>query len=372
MAHRSTALIIGGGVIGGAIAWELTKLGMDCTIVDKGAFSAEASTASAGMLCPQAEILDNPNHAELFKQSQDLHRAWTEELEASSHIPVQYMQKGMLRVVLGAQEEASAKALVPSAKTALEWLDAKDVLALESDVTADVRGGIYFPEDGQLHPIYLAKSLYTALQQKGCQIKEWTPVLNLLLEGERVLGARTTDGDYFADYTIVAAGAWSSSLLAPLGFHMPVHPVKGQMYAVRYASMSLQHIVQGPGGMIIPRLDGTFTVGVTHEEVGYDKRHTVEAVTQVHQRVKQFIPKLQEAIFVKTWAGLRPGTPDGFPYIGDISGMEGVFVASGHYTIGILLAPITGKLIGQLMTKERPCIDTAPFRPDRFKTAVTL
>lgn len=369
MSTRSTAVIIGGGIIGASIAWALTKRGIDCTVLDKGAFCAEASTASAGMLCPQAEMLDNVQHLQVFAKSQAMHRPWTEELEQQSQIPVQYIQEGMYRVVFTEAEERTARAALAHAPATVEWLSAAEVLGDEPDISHDIRGAISFPLDGQLHPVYLAKSFKAALIRVGCKLVEWTPVLGLLVDGGRVYGARTAAGEFHADYTVIASGAWSSQFLAPLDFSLPIFPVKGQMLAVRHPGLSLRHTVQGPGGMIIPRSDGTFTIGVTHEETGYDKRATVEGLVQSYQSVSRFIPKVSEATFAKTWAGLRPGTPDGLPFIGPIAGIEGLLVAAGHYTVGILLAPITGEVIAQMITQEPLCVDVDAFRPDRFHDA---
>lgn len=388
MTSSATVLIVGGGVIGGSIAWELSQAGFRCTVLDKGSFSAEASTASAGMLCPQAEMLDAVDTYELFAKSMEIHRSWVERLEACSHVPVQYVRKGMLRLAAsaeaeqsmkdaitrmyalqgsgGATSETAAKATNESELARVRWLTADEVHELEPDTTPDIRGGMLLPRDGQLHPIHLARSLYAGLARVGCSVLENTPVASLIVDGDRVVGVRTPTENLYADYTIVAAGAWSSSLLAPLELSLPVFPVKGQMVAVRANNLSIERTIQGPKGMILPRQDGSYTVGVTHLDTGFDKRPTVDGISEIYQNVVQFIPKLREASFLKTWAGLRPGTPDGLPYIGPVSGVDGLLVATGHYTVGIFLAPITAILTRQLLTGQAPEINLTPFSPERF------
>ncbi|GMA61250.1 FAD-binding oxidoreductase [Alicyclobacillus fastidiosus] len=191
MSRGSTAVIIGGGVIGASIAWALTKRGIACTVIDKGAFCAEASTASAGMLCPQAEMLDNVEHLRMFAKSQAMHRPWTEELEEISRISVHYIQEGTYRVVFTEEEERTARAALAHAPPSVEWISATEVLRDEPDISGDIRGAISFPEDGQLHPVYLAKALKAALSRVGCKLVEWTPALGLLMDHGRVSGART-------------------------------------------------------------------------------------------------------------------------------------------------------------------------------------
>lgn len=367
MSTRSTALIIGGGVIGGSIALELAKKGMDCTILEKGTFCSEASTASAGMLCPQAEMFHPRMAPSIFKESLKLYRNWTEELEDISNIPVQYVQEGMIRVVFSEEEKMEINHALSSSNKPGLWETPEAIHNMEHSITHKNKGGLYFPEDGQLHPIYLAKSIHTAVKRVGVNMEEWTSALSLITENNRVLGARTTNGDFYADYTIVAAGAWTPSLLSPLGLHVPIFPVKGQMCAVKAPSLQLKKTVQGLGSMILPRQDGTLTIGVTIEHKEFNKEATIDGIARIYQTASQLIPGLKEAEFLTTWAGLRPGTPDGIPYIGEFSDYAGLMVAAGHYSVGILLAPITAKTIGQIVNGERAKMNMEPFHPERFQ-----
>lgn len=367
MTYYTDALIIGGGVIGGAIALELAKQGTDCTVLEKGAFSSEASTASAGMLCPQAEMFQPKMEPAIFLESMKKYQNWTKELENISNIPVQRVQEGMIRVVFSDEEKEKIKKTLSSADSHGTWVNPEEIHNMEPSVTKENKGGVYFPEDGQLHPIHLAKSIYTALKRLGSNIEESTPALSLITENNRVLGARTSNGDFFAEYTIVAAGAWTSSLLSPLGLHLPVFPVKGQMIAAKAPSLNIQKTVQGLGSMILPRQDGTLTLGVTIEDTGFNKEPTIDGVSRIYQTTSQLIPELERAKFLTTWAGLRPGTPDGIPYIGEFADYDGLMVAAGHYSIGILLAPITAKTILQMINGEHIDRGMKPFLPSRFQ-----
>lgn len=367
MYHHSTILIIGGGVIGSSIALEMTKRGVDTTILEKGALLSEASTASAGMICPQAVMFDSEFPNDVVRETKAIYEKWIEELESISNIPVQFVKKGMIRGIFEETDVEKVKEVLTTGYDSVDWVDPEEIQKIEPTMTPDNLGGICFHNDGHLHPIYLAKSLYVALKRTGCLIKQWLPALNLITKGDQVVGAKTSEGDFFADYTIIAAGAWSSALVPKKGAHLPMFPVKGQMIAVRLKDISVDKIVQGPNSMIIPRLDGTLTVGTTHEKVGYDKTHRVLGISQIFESAIKLIPQLKETEFLKTWSGLRPGTPDGLPYIGKIQGLKGLVVAAGHYGVGILLAPVTAKIIHQIIQGDIPRVDINQFSPERFK-----
>ena len=151
----------------------------------------------------------------------------------------------------------------------------------------------------------LQRHYLNLLKNVGCDIRQWNPALKLLTEDQKVVGARTSEGDFFADVTIVAAGAWSTSLLRDQ-VHLPVYPVKGQMCSMRSEEVSIQRIIQSADGMIIPRLDGTLTVGVTHEMTGYHKESTVSGISRVFDAATRMVPKLNEAEFLNSWAGCVP------------------------------------------------------------------
>lgn len=367
MSHTETVIIVGGGIIGGSIALELANQGYQCTVYDKGNFFQEATTASAGMLCPQAEMFDSPEHRNLFQEAGRVHQPWIDRLEEMSGITVQKQTTGMLRVALSEEKKTSLHYRSSMTEAPGEWLSPQAVHALEPDVSEDNRGGVFFPEDGQLHPVHLAKSLYHALLQAGVILKPHQPVNRLLTDQQRVTGVRTSAGDAHADYMIVAAGAWSASLFADIGIHLPVFPIKGQMCAVRCPSAMIRHVVQGEHGIIIPREDGTLAIGVTHEKVGYEQTPDIQSISDIQRNIIKDVPSLKKASFIKTWAGLRPGLEKAHPVIGAPSGWEGIYAATGHYSVGILLAPLTAILIKEMIMGESLSIDNHWYHPDRYR-----
>ncbi|WP_169794043.1 glycine oxidase ThiO [Alicyclobacillus acidiphilus] len=369
IASRDTTIVVGGGMIGCSVAFELLKAGKQVTLVERGTLFSEASSASAGMLCPQAEMLAAKTETirNFYRVSGRIHREWTRSVEEVSGRPVDYRQDGMIRVFLDHDLADSQFQSIEDAHllSELTKLSPDEVRSLEPSITEETVGGILFSGDGQLHPLRLAISLKSALARLGCRILEHTVAHELLHSGHDVIGVRTSEGDLFADTTVVAGGAWSSALLKTLELDVPVVPVKGQMYAVRSSNVKLTHVIQGFGTVVLPRLDGSFTVGVTHEMAGYDKRVTVAAIADVHKQLCRGIPEMKHAEFAASWAGLRPGTPDGLPYIGHVDGWDGLIAAAGHYTTGILLGPITGVAVRQLVLGEEPLVPLDEFRPLR-------
>lgn len=364
MNRPDSVIIIGGGIIGCSIALGLALRGIGVTVLDKGALCEEASTAAAGMLGAQVETHHPGPFYELCKASQRLYAEWANQLYEISGISPQYIGKGILRVALTEEDETELKSRLPWIDGS-EWLSAAQACEMEPALSEAVRGGIYFARDHQIHPVHTAKALQSALIKLGCAIREWTPALQLITDGNRIAGVKTTDGDLYADHIVLSAGAWSSPLLEPLSVKLPVFPVKGQCISVRAGAAPISSTVFAKGCYIVPRLDGTLTIGATQEEDGFNKKTSLSAVSLLHQRALSLIPSLSEVEFVSTWAGLRPGTPDGLPYIGQLSDVSGVTIATGHFRNGILLAPITGQAVTGLLTGQPLSVDLEPYSPER-------
>jgi glycine oxidase len=363
----SSVIIIGGGIIGCSIAYELIKQGIRTTVVDKGALLSEATTAAAGMLGAQAETHSPGPFYELCKLSQRMYADWTEELEAASGISSQYRSNGIIRAALTEEDEAELQSRLNWMDGA-EWLSPAEVRQLEPGVTSQIRGGLHFAQDHQIHPVHLAGALRAALIRYGCVLKEWLPAMELLTGSDgAIIGVRTAEGPLYADQVVLAAGAWSASLVEPLGIQLPMFPVKGQCISVRPRTAANTHTVFVKGCYAVPKLDGTVLIGATQVEAGFDKRAAIEVIGELFQSAVQLLPALAGAELVSTWAGLRPGTPDGLPYLGRLSAASGLAFAAGHYRNGILLGPVTGKAIAGLLMKQPAIIDLAPFTPERVQ-----
>jgi glycine oxidase len=357
-------LIIGGGIIGCSIAWELAKAGRSVTLVDKGRLGEEATSAAAGMLGAHVELHHPGPFFELCKISRELYRGWTEELKEESGISAQYIGEGIVRIARDDEDERELRSRLVWMDGAV-WCGPDEMRRLEPALAPEVRGGLYLPDDHQIHPVALARALRAALFARGCAVREGVPALSLIREGDRVTGVRTAEGDLFADAVILAAGAWSAALVQPLGVELPVFPVKGQCLSLRPDKPVNVKTVFTRGCYIVPRLDGTVTIGATQEEAGFDKTATVPAIAALHETAAALLPGLADAAFVSTWTGLRPGSPEAVPYLGPLDEVPGLVFAAGHYRNGILLAPVTARLIRQLLLGETPIVPPEPFLPQR-------
>lgn len=365
---NQSALIIGGGIIGCTIALELLRAGFRCTIIDKGALNQEASTAAAGMLGAQVEIHHPGAFYELCEWSQQLYREWTEHIQRIGGLSPQYIDQGILRAAFTEEDELELKSRLAWIRHA-EWLTPAQMRAIEPGLSSQIRGGLSFQRDHQVHPVHLAQALKASLHKLGCDIREWTPAFSLIQRNGRIQGVKTAAGELYADQVILASGAWASPLTEPLGLTLPLFPVKGQCISVRTAAPVIRSTVFTKGCYVVPKRDGSMIIGATQEECGFDKRCHASVIGSLHAAASRLLPELAEAEFVSTWAGLRPGTPDDLPYIGASVKAPGLLIAAGHYRNGILLAPATGKLIKQLATGEATELDVAPFSPDRVLEA---
>ncbi|CAG7657320.1 glycine oxidase ThiO [Paenibacillus allorhizosphaerae] len=369
---QPSALIIGGGVIGCAAAYELGKAGFRCTVLDKGGLAQEASTAAAGMLGAQVETHQPGPFYEMCRASQRMYTEWTDELEQASGISVQYRAEGILRAALTAEDEQELRSRLAWIREA-EWLEPSEMLRLESELSPDIHGGLHLPADHQVQPVWLAEALKAALVNQGCRIREWTPAIRLLSEPGtgRVTGVQTSEGPLYADLTVLAAGAWTPALTEPIGLSLPMFPVKGQCISVRTDAPLIRSTVFTKGCYIVPKLDGSYIIGASQLEAGFDKRIHVQTIAELHAKAVELLPRMAEAEFVRTWAGLRPGTRDALPFLGVWDEAPGLVFATGQYRNGILLAPVTGRIVKQLALSEQPFLDLAPYAPSRVLKAAT-
>lgn len=361
-----TALIVGGGLIGCAIAYELGKAGYRCTVLDKGPLLQEASTAAAGMLGAQVELHHPGPFYAFCRYSLSLYRAWTEELERISGVSVEYRDEGILRAAFTEADELELRGRLSWMQDA-RWLDRDELLAAEPELSPDVRGGLQLPADHQLHPRRLAQALKAALVRQGCELRENTPVFELTRASGngRVTGVRTAEGTLDASLVVLSAGAWSPGLADAIGLRLPIFPVKGQCISLRPSAPISRFTLFTQGCYIVPKEDGTCLVGATQVEAGFDKRATAAAVGELHARAARLLPALADAELADTWAGLRPGTRDGLPFLGWCPDAPGLMIATGHYRNGILLAPATGRIVRELADGETPEVALDAFAPGR-------
>jgi glycine oxidase len=365
-------IIVGGGVIGCAIAYNLADAGVRVTILERSEVGAEASGASAGVLAPLDLSMEPGPLLDLCLASMPLHPSLADKLREETGIEVEYVRSGLLRVALTDEDADDLRALAERHQLAgmLEWVEPEALRRLEPRLAA-ARGGVYSPYLHQVNAHRLTQVLAQAAVGRGVVLRQGVAVTGFVTNGSRVTGVRTGDGRMAAGHVILAAGSWTGALGRRLGVSLPVKPMRGQMLAFPNFSSPLRHILLGEdSGYLAPKANGFLFVGSTVEDVGFRKNTTVRVLAGLRRMAATLVPSLAYAEVASDWAGLRPGSPDDLPMLGPVPGWEGVSVASGHFRKGILLAPITGRLMAQWLTQGKTEMGMEPFSPARFAAGV--
>ncbi len=364
--------IIGGGVMGCAIAWQLAKRGVSCALVEKGTFGAGASGATAGVVGPLWHIdPDDPAMFRLGMRSLELFPEWAAELTDAGVNP-EFQQIGVLRLAFSEDEMEELTGLFrwqSQLDLGVEWLERGDVLQREPEANPEVCAALFSPTEGCVRGQRLCDSLSHAAGRLGASLYERVEVTGLRHDGNRITGIETTAGDIAAGQVVLAAGPWSGiggRWTAPGGpLDLPVRGVKGQRILLRRPGFLPRSPVRNSAVYVAPRLDGNVLVASTREEGRSDETVTAEGVATLISGAVRSFPFLAGAAFVSGRAGVRPATPDGLPIIGSAPGMEGLTIATGHDAVGIMLSPGTAELVVQHLL-DGVSTPLQPFRADRF------
>jgi glycine oxidase len=247
---------------------------------------------------------------------------------------------------------------------ATEWVDGDALRELEPALSQRVLGAAYSRGDINVDPAQVTRALALAAKAGGADLRTGTMLTGFVGRGPRIIGISTNEGEIAADCVVLAAGPWTEVLSMRLNARVPTPPMRGQMIA--YRSSVLRHAIWGEDGYLVPKRGGVLYAGATVENVGFRKRTTPRALAGLRRMATELVPDLRRASVESEWAGLRPGSPDNLPIIGRLPKRQNVYVASGHFRNGILLAPITGKLMTQLICGEKTDIPLKPFSPARF------
>ncbi|HVI10278.1 MAG TPA: glycine oxidase ThiO, partial [Candidatus Binatia bacterium] len=345
------AIIIGGGIIGLSLALELRKRSMTVLIIDRAEPGREASHAAGGMLVDSPD--ETASHLQpLATTSAKMFPEFVRELEIESGMKIDLRDQGT--IVLHSSENPRGQKLSPA-----------DLATLEPALGETNRPAIFLQERS-VDPRQLTAAALHAGRRLGVDFSSGDPVTAINFSDDHVSGVTTTKTSFFSEIAINCAGAWAGQI-APRNF--PTRPVKGQMlYLVAPRRDLLKHVIRAPEAYIIPRSDGRILVGTTMEEAGFDKRTDPAVIQRLHRAGIALVPDLRDAKILEDWAGLRPGTPDAIPILGATS-TPGYYAATGHFRDGILLAPITAKLMAQVISGSKPALDLTPFSLARFTNA---
>jgi glycine oxidase len=362
-------IVVGGGVIGMLSALRLAEAGMSVCVLDQGRFGGEASWAGGGIVSPLYPWRYSAPVTALAAWSQDFYPEFGAKLAADTGIDPEVYRTGLYW--LDVQDEEVALEWAESSGARLERAAINSVYAAVPALGAGFSSAMQMADIANVRNPRLVRSLHVALTaSKRVTLMDQQPVIELLTQGDRIEGVRTAKGDLHAAQVVVASGAWSGDLLGSLGLQLPVAPVKGQMILYKCDPGFLPTIVLARTRYAIPRRDGHVLIGSTLEHVGYDKVPTAEALASLEASAFELLPGLRDFPRVGHWAGLRPGSPNGIPFIGPVPGIEGLWLNCGHYRNGLVLAPASCQLLADLMTGNNPIIDPVPYRPNRDRLRV--
>ncbi len=342
------AILIGGGVIGLSLAMELRRNGAGVLVVDSGEPGREASFAAAGMLAAHDPQLP-PALQPLAHASIALYPEFVHELQDESGVNIDLRQDGtILFIETDAQPPIAATELTAQERAAME--------PALSYADRAVR-----LQEQSLDPRALVNALLKGAEHHGIDVAPGAAVLEVQISNGSATGVGTSKTRFSAPVVVNCAGAWAGQI-GPLKFS--TRPIKGQMLAVAARGL-VRHVIRAPHVYLVPRTSGRVLIGSTLEDVGFDKRVNPETLQRLHQAAANLVPQIGEARILEDWAGLRPVTPDGLPMLGPTA-VQGYFVAAGHYRDGILLAPITARLMADVIRGRAPEFDLSPFSPVRF------
>ena len=364
MNRSGDVIILGGGVIGLTTAYLLAKEGANVLLCDQNKTGMESSWAGAGIL--------PPSDVEHAQYPFDRLRAWSgqlfpelsQELKEQTGIDNGFVRSGGMEF-LGPTNRAAADEWY-GLGAATNRLSEHDVLALEPALAANVGPAIFVPGMAQLrNPRHMQALKAACLALGNVTLLEETPAHGLLVEGRRVKGVRTPGEVLTGDRVLVAAGAWTDRLLEPLGLRLRIEPVRGQIALLNPGRVVFRRILMWGARYLVPRLDGRVLIGSTEEHAGFDKTTTAEGIEGLLALGLRIVPSLADAVLEKTWAGLRPGSPDGLPFIGPVPGVDNLFVAAGHYRAGIQLSPGTALVLKEMLLQQPLTMPMDAFRLDR-------
>ncbi len=370
--HSADVAIVGGGVIGLAIARALALRGVsNVVVVERSGPGCEASSAAAGMLAPQAEADNADEFFKLAVSSRDLYQEFSDALREESGIDIELDTTGTIYVAVTEDDEAEcARRYEWQTKAGLvvERMTAEDARMFEPCISESVRSALRFPLDVQVENRRLVSALSESNKQLGVTFLAGTTVEAIRHERDLITGLETARGFISAPNVVLAAGAWSSSLLnsGKASSSPRIEPVRGQMVCLASNPQLTRHVIYSPRGYIVPRMDGRLLAGSTTESAGYDKRVTAAGIHAILSHALEISPHVGLLPLVDCWAGLRPRAAGGLPVLGPCAEITGLFYATGHYRNGILLAPITGELLADAIVNKSVSPLMKPFAPQRL------
>jgi len=371
LTQKQEILIIGGGVIGLSLARELHKKGFrQITIFERGLIGKEASFAAAGILAPQAETEKQDDFFHLCSESLKLYPQFAEELFEQTDVDIELDRNGTLYLAFTDEDAKEIRRRFEWQKQVglqVEYLHAEDARRIEPFISPDVREALFFPNDWQVENRKLLHALQKYAELNNIEIREKTEIKNLLIENEKVVGAETAAEKFYAEKVVLATGAWMSLIkLGDSALPFEVKPIRGQMISFHTAKRLFSKVIYSPRGYLVPRFDGRILAGATVEDAGFDKSVNQSGIDFLRKHALEIAPGLVNLEIQDAWAGLRPFAADGLPILGELPEIKNLFIGAAHYRNGILLTPITARILADKITEDKDSEYLRIFSPQRF------
>lgn len=361
--------IVGAGLVGGSIAFELARAGLRVGLFDSQEPGREASWAGAGILSPAPESSAMIPLVPLGKASLERYPEFVQMVEEASGLNAGYRAKGTLQAIFSAEareELSTVIALHHGIGLKAEPLSAKDARALEPALSEDLEAAVLRPDEASVDNRALTASVLEAARRSGAELFAGNGAKGIWRDAGRCAGLQLKTEKVESRWTVIAAGCFSSSIegVAP---YAPVRPAKGQMAAMRAPGLQIERVLWSEKIYLVPRNDGRILAGATVEYAGFDKALTAGGIQSILAAAIELAPSLAQARVEETWAGLRPDSPDHLPILGPTD-VEGLLMATGHFRLGITLTPITAQLIRDWIVEQRVSVDWERFSPLRFQS----
>jgi glycine oxidase len=362
--------IVGAGVVGLSIAYELARHGRRVVVLERGLPGREASWAGAGIIPPANPATAIHPYDKLRGWSFELHGEWAERLRVETGIDNGFRRCGGLYLARTAGEAASLAGFAD--QLAVEKIRCEAVVDRLAECAPELGGrsnrfrfALLLPDEAQVRNPWHLKALQAVCGALGVELGIGQPVAEIVVESRRIAGLRTTAGVIVAEQYCFAGGAWTGQLLRGLGYSLGILPIRGQMLLYQLEPVALKRVINEGPRYIVPREDGHVLVGSTEEEVGFDKSTTPGGTDELARFAEELAPVLTRERLIRAWAGLRPASFDGLPYLGRLPEHENGFVAAGHFRSGLFLSPGTAVMMRQLMLGQPSEFDFGVFRVGR-------
>ena len=378
--RKTEAVIIGGGVIGSSIAYYLAKKGIKIILLEKDGIASGTSSACEGLVFLQSK---KPGvHLKLALESSKKFSNLKEEL----NYDIEYKNNGGMVIIENNEELKAMKIFVEEQRNIgldVSLLDRDRAKEKEPVLSQDILGSTYSPLDAQVNPMYLSFAFISSARNLGAEVYTHTEVTGIRLKSNRINSIETTIGEIKTDIVINAAGIYAPEIGRMVSLDIPIKPRRGQLLVTESVPKILNGVLisakyiaakfnpslaetEGEGISIEQTVSGNILIGSTREFVGFNKNITPEGINSIAKHIIILFPQLKEINIIRTFAGLRPYTPDGLPILGKVEEIEGFIMAAGHEGDGIALSPITGDLIAELVVEDKTSIPLDEFKLERF------